>query len=170
MDLPNWLDSDDEEAYNKSVQRARDGFVCLDRKLVTTPIHRQRGVEICDLLAPDNTLVMVKQASGSAALSHLFSQGVVAVDALLNQPEARAGFADRVAAVGHRRLPEGFLPKRVVYAVLLKGHAELTPETLYPFAQVALVQAARALQSYGVQVEVVGISSDDSPESGRQAA
>ncbi|MDV9169022.1 DUF6119 family protein [Streptomyces sp. W16] len=170
VDLPAWRVGDDEEAYNKSVQRTRDGFVCLDRKLVRTPLHRQRGVEICDLLAPDNTLVMVKQASGSGALSHLFNQGVVAVDALLNQPEARAGFADRVAVLGGRRLPEGFLPERVVYAILLKGHAELTTDTLYPFAQVALAHAARALESYGVQVEVVGIPLEDTPEDGCQAA
>ncbi|MGP3949576.1 DUF6119 family protein [Streptomyces sp. 7N604] len=171
VDLPPWFEGDDEEAYNKSVQRTRSGFICLDRKTVRTPLHQRNGVEICDLLAPDNTLVMVKQASGSAALSHLFNQGVVAVDALLNQPEARAGFAARVAALGgERRLPESFLPERVVYAILLKGHTELTVDTLYPFAQVALAHAARTLQSHGVRVEVVGIPLADSLEAGHQAA
>ncbi|MFJ5608268.1 DUF6119 family protein [Streptomyces sp. NPDC093221] len=171
VDLPPWRDGDDEHAYNKSVQRERPGFLCLDRKNVRTPLHRKNGVEVCDLLAPDNTLVMVKRASGSDALSHLFSQGIVAVEALLNQPEARAGFAAKVEELGDgRRLPEGFLPHRVVFAILLKGHDALTVDTLYPFAQVALAHAARTLRSYGVEVEVVGIPPEGEADAGQQAA
>ncbi|MFI6085040.1 DUF6119 family protein [Streptomyces sp. NPDC051217] len=171
VNLPPWRNSDTEQAYNMNVQRDCPGFVCLDRKTVRTPLHRKNGVEVCDLLAPDDTLVMVKRASGSDALSHLFSQGVVAVDALQNQPEARAGFAAKVEEVsGGRRLPEGFLPRRVVYAILLKGHDRLTIDTLYPFSQVALAHAARTLRSCGVEVEVVGIPSEENTKTGRQAA
>ncbi|WP_338672571.1 DUF6119 family protein [Streptomyces sp. SCSIO 30461] len=36
-----------------------------------TALHRGNGVEICDLLSPDNVLVTVKRAQGSDALSHL---------------------------------------------------------------------------------------------------
>jgi len=171
VDLPPWRDGVDERTYNDDVQRDCPGFVCLDRKNIRTPLHRKNGVEVCDLLAPDDSLVMVKRASGSDALSHLFSQGVVAVDALLNQPEARAGFAAKVEELsGGRRLPEGFLPRRVVFAILLKGHDRLTVDTLYPFAQVALAHAARTLRSYGVEVEVVGITSERDEERGRRAA
>lgn len=171
VDLPPWRDGDDEQAYNKSVQRDYSGYLCLDRKNVRTPLHRKNGVEVCDLLAPDNTLVMVKRASGSDALSHLFSQGIVAVEALLNQPEARAGFAAKVEELGDgRRLPEGFLPRRVVFAMLLKGHDALTVDTLYPFAQVALAHAARTLRSYGVEVEVVGILPERDVGARQQAA
>lgn len=169
--LPPWLDGENEQTYNENVQRDCPGFVCLDRKNVKTPLHRKNGVEVCDLLAPDDTLVMVKRASGSDALSHLFNQGVVAVDALLNQPEARAGFAAKVEELGGgRRLPDGFLPRRVVFAILLKGHDRLTIDTLYPFSQVALAYAARTLRSYGVEVEVVGIPSERDTEAGHQAA
>ncbi len=171
VDLPPWRDGVDERTYNDDVQRDCPGFVCLDRKNVRTPLHRKNGVEVCDLLAPDDTLVMVKRASGSDALSHLFSQGVVAVDALLNQPDARAGFAAKVEELGGgRRLPDKFLPRRVVFAILLKGHDRLTVDTLYPFAQVALAHAARTLRSYGVEVEVVGIPSERDAEAGQQAA
>jgi uncharacterized protein (TIGR04141 family) len=169
--LPPWRDGDDEQAYNASVQRNRPGFLCLDRKNVKTPLHRKNGVEVCDLLAPDDTLVMVKRASGSDALSHLFNQGIVAVDALFNQPEARAGFAAKVAELGNgRRLPDGFLPRRVVFAILLKGHDALTVDTLYPFAQVALAYAARTLRSYGVEVEVTGILPEGIATTGQEAA
>ncbi|MDT0318444.1 TIGR04141 family sporadically distributed protein [Streptomyces millisiae] len=173
LELPVWPDGVEERAYNEGVADGDPGFVCLDRRLVTTPLHRPKGVEICDLLGPDDTLVMVKQADGSSELSHLFSQGVVAVEALLHQPEARRGFAERVAALGKgRRLPEDFRPRRVVFAIRLKRHARLTPATLFPFARVALVQAARTLESYGISVEVVGIPSEAEPgvDAGTRAA
>lgn len=171
VDLPSWRDGDDEQTYNDSVQRLRPGYLCLDRKNIRTPLHRKNGVEVCDLLAPDNTLVMVKRASGSDALSHLFSQGIVAVEALRNQPEARSGFAAKVEELGAgRRLPDGFLPRRVVFAILLKGHDALTVDTLYPFAQVSLAHTARTLRSFGVEVEVVGIRSAEAAELDDRAA
>ncbi|WP_435176063.1 DUF6119 family protein [Actinacidiphila sp. bgisy145] len=168
VDLPPWRNGWDERTYNEKVQ---GGFLCLDRKNVKTPLHRKNGVEVCDLLAPDDTLVMVKRAGGSDALSHLFQQGVVAIDALYNQPEARAGFVTKVAELGGgRRLPDGFLPRRVVFAILLKGHDTLTVDTLYPFAQVSLAYAARTLRSYSVEVEVVGIPTEHNAELDDQAA
>lgn len=71
---------------------------------------------------------------------------------------------------GGRRLPEGFLPRRVVFAILRKGHDALTVDTLCPFAQVALAHAARTLRSYGVQVEVVCILRERTTRAGQQAA
>ncbi len=40
--------------------------------------------------------------------------------------------------------------------------ADLTADTLFPFSQVTLVQTARTLEAWGVQVEVVGIASTPS--------
>ena len=39
---------------------------------------RHGPLEICDLLGPDNELIHVKRAEGSAPLSHLFSQATLA--------------------------------------------------------------------------------------------
>ncbi|MGW5465686.1 TIGR04141 family sporadically distributed protein [Streptomyces sp. NPDC003996] len=83
------------------LQRVRAGpgarVVCFDRNNVQTALHRGNGVEICDLLSPDNDLVMVKRAKGSDALSHFFSQALVAVQTLRNSPEGRERFAEKVA-------------------------------------------------------------------------
>ncbi|WP_230423898.1 TIGR04141 family sporadically distributed protein [Streptomyces radicis] len=160
LDLPAWLPGQSERAYNEAVPDARPGFLCFDRDTVRTAFHRGNGVEVCDLLAPDGTLVMVKRAGGSGPLSHLFGQGVVAVQTLLNSPEARGKFA---RAAG---LPPDFRPTKVVFAVLLKGHADLTPSTLYPFSRITLVHTARTLESWGVEVEVIGIRQDTATESG----
>ncbi|MFF3894461.1 TIGR04141 family sporadically distributed protein [Streptomyces sp. NPDC001812] len=160
VDLPPWVLGEKERAYNESVPDQRPGYVCFDRDNVRTALHRGNGVEICDLLSPDDVLVMVKRAKGSDALSHLFSQALVAVQTLRNSPEGRARFAEKVAAARKGNgPPEGFRPSKVVFAILLKDGTGLTADTLFPFSQVTLVQTARTLESWGVQVEVVGIAS-----------
>ncbi|AZM54564.1 hypothetical protein DMA15_20005 [Streptomyces sp. WAC 01529] len=160
VDLPPWVLGEKERTYNESVPDQRPGYVCFDRDNVQTTLHRGNGVEICDLLSPDNVLVMVKRAKGSDALSHLFSQALVAVQTLRNSPEGRERFAEKVVAARNGRgLPEGFRPLKVVFAILLKDGTDLTADTLFPFSQVTLVQAARTLEAWGVEVEVVGIAS-----------
>ena len=166
VDLPAWVLGDKERDYNESVPDLRPGYVCFDRDNVRTALHRGNGVEICDLLSPDDVLVMVKRAKGSDALSHLFGQAVVAVQTLLHSPEAVDGFARKVAAARPgRALPEGFRPSKVVFAILLKDGTELTADTLFPFSQVTLVQTAKMLEAWGVAVEVVGIQATAVPPS-----
>jgi uncharacterized protein (TIGR04141 family) len=158
VDLPAWVLGDKERDYNESVPDLRPGYVCFDRDNVRTALHRGNGVEICDLLSPDDVLVMVKRAKGSDALSHLFGQAVVAVQTLLHSPEAMDGFARKVAAARPGRgLAEGFRPSKVTFAILLKNGTDLTADTLFPFSQVTLVQTARILEAWGVAVEVTGI-------------
>jgi uncharacterized protein (TIGR04141 family) len=111
-------------------------------------------------LGPGNELIHVKHASGSSPLSHLFAQGCVAAQTLENSADARESFVKKVAEVGRgRSVPEDFVPQTVVFAILLKDGEDLTPDTLFPFAQVALIQASKTLQSAAtpVKVEVVGI-------------
>ncbi|MFE1959245.1 TIGR04141 family sporadically distributed protein [Streptomyces sp. NPDC059479] len=161
VDLPPWHLGDKERTYNESVPDQRPGYVCFDRDNVRTTLHRGNGVEICDLLspAPDNALIMVKRAKGSDALSHLFSQALVSVQTLRNSPEGRQRFAEKVTAARNGQgLPEDFRASKVVFAILLKDGTELTADTLFPFSQVTLVQTARALEAWGVEVEVVGIA------------
>ncbi|MDQ0776217.1 uncharacterized protein (TIGR04141 family) [Streptomyces aurantiacus] len=160
VDLPPWVLGETERTYNESVPDQRPGYVCFDRDNVQTALHRGNGVEICDLLSPDNALIMVKRAKGSDALSHLFSQALVAVQTLRSSPEGRERFAEKVAeARDGRGLPKDFRPSKVVFAILLKDGTHLTADTLFPFSQVTLVQTARTLEAWGVQVEVVGIAS-----------
>jgi uncharacterized protein (TIGR04141 family) len=166
VDLPAWALGDRERDYNESVPDLRPGYVCFDRDNVRTALHRGNGVEICDLLSPEDVLVMVKRAKGSDALSHLFGQAVVAVQTLLHSPEARDSFARKVAtARPGRGLPEGFRPSKVTFAILLKSGTDLTADTLFPFSQVTLVQTAKLLEAWGVEVEVIGIQATTEPPS-----
>jgi uncharacterized protein (TIGR04141 family) len=163
LDLPPWYlaSGRDEGNYNAHVPCVRGGYVCLDKnKRVRDPLGSSRSsVEICDLLGPDNELVHVKRAKGSAPLSHLFSQGLVSAQTLRYGPhEAREQFAAEVRRLGKgKTLDPDFRPKKVVFAILMENGKELTADTLYPFSQVTLAHVARVLGTYDIDVEVIGI-------------
>jgi uncharacterized protein (TIGR04141 family) len=89
----------------------------------------------------------------------LFSQGLVAAEALLCSPDLRARFVAEVRKRGKgRTVPLDFTPKKIVFAILLKDGERLTPETLFPFSQVTLAHTARTLERRGIAVEVIGIN------------
>ncbi|MER6007428.1 DUF6119 family protein [Nonomuraea angiospora] len=50
-------------------------------------------------------------------------------------------------------------PTKVVLAILLKDGTELTADTLFPFAQVALLHTAAVLLAWEVTIEVVSVRS-----------
>lgn len=163
--LPPWPAGYNEGDYNDRVPRdcPEEGYLCLDKHNVTNPLKTGDSFEVCDLLAADGTLVMVKKAKASSSLSHLFYQGLVAVQLLLNDADVRERFAGKVAELGGH-VPPDYRPKRVVFAILLKRGRELTPNTLFAFSQAALAQAVKALESWDVDVEVVGIKTAEEGE------
>jgi len=155
--LPAWQPGQAEKDYNLHVADVRPGYICLDRRGVTTRLQRPNGVEICDLLGPGNELIHVKKASASSPLSHLFAQGLVSFHTLYNAPEARRKFAELVARHGNGRvISENFVPSKIVFAILLKDGEEVTVDSLFPFSQVMLRQAAIYLEGKA-ELEVIGI-------------
>ena len=82
---------------------------------------------------------------------------------MTTRPSVRERFVETVRGLPRGRvLPADFRPRRVVYAILLENGKELTPDTLFPFSQATLAQAARLLGTYGIGVEVIGIP--DAPD------
>ena len=162
LNLPPWTsDLADEDAYNKTAGRRGTGYVLLDKRFLKTQQHnRGMGIEACDLLGPDDELIHVKRAAGSAPLSHLFAQGEVAVDALLHERDARERLVELVRSrEPSRRIDMSYRPRKVVYAIALASGKALTADTLFTFAQVALYRARRRLLFDEVEVEVVSIPS-----------
>lgn len=100
--LPAWRSGEEERAYNQRVG-GKAGFVCLNRQLVRTEAH-PRGIELCDLLGPDDELIHVKRARSSAPLSHLFAQGMVSAEQLLFDEVARARLRELVQDRKPKRL------------------------------------------------------------------
>lgn len=163
VELPAWSlpAKRTEYDYNRSVAaRYKGKYICLDRnQSVRDPLGARSSLEICDLLGPNNELIHVKRAAGSAPLSHLFFQGLISAHSLITgPPSVRERFVATVAGLPNgRTLPRDFKPTKVVYAILMENGKQLTPDTLFPFSQATLAHAARILHNYGITVEVMGI-------------
>ncbi|WP_407549386.1 TIGR04141 family sporadically distributed protein [Streptomyces sp. Pv4-95] len=157
--LPHWPEGANERAYNRAVSKVRPEWLFLDGEFINNPLKRTDRVEICDLLTPDGTLILVKQSGSSGSFSHLLGQAQVAVELLVNSPEARCQFVRRVARDSDRRirLAEDFTPRRLVLAVRHKSGATFTPDSLFAFSQITLHQTARELTTRGVSIEVVPV-------------
>lgn len=155
---PVWATSDDEKAYNEQLSAALGG-VCLDRKLITTDLHR-RGIEACDVYLPDGTLVHVKRTDRSTAASHLLAQALVSADALCNDDQARQKLRTRISEAGGDPSSLRIKPTRVVLAMHRGDKPELSAKDLFTFTKVNLVRQASSLESRGVQVRIVSIPSE----------
>lgn len=153
-------DSHDEDWYNKQAA-AQDGYLLFDKKNIVTEKFNGGGLEICDVLGPDNQLICVKKATssnGTAPLNHLFAQAVTAVETLRSDEAIRSAYLKQVAdrAPDHRLLSD-FGTLKVVLAMLLKDGQEITVDSLFAFAQVSLLQSARRLRAMNAEVEVIAI-------------
>jgi uncharacterized protein (TIGR04141 family) len=162
LDLPAWDRACHriERDYNAFVPEQRDGYINLDRDLVRNAMASHGRIELCDHLAPDNTFVLVKRASGSKELSHLFAQATVTAKTLHASAEARAA-AVKLARSHGRVLPDDFMPKKMVLAILHERGLRLSPQTMLPFSMTALAQTADQLAVYDIDLEVIGIAPAD---------
>lgn len=161
LPLPPWPDEVDETYYNKKILGAESRFLSLHPSGVRTDRYRGKsgpGLEICDVLGPYNELIHVKRSNSGGVLTYLFSQGTLAAEALCQEAEAAERFAEKVADKSPgRRLPEGFRPEKIIYAIQLGKGKELSADTLTPFTQTALRQAVSSLKQQNIQVELIGI-------------
>jgi uncharacterized protein (TIGR04141 family) len=151
--MPDWTAAQaDEKAYNEMAAKQL-GCVNLDRKLIRTDLHRH-GIELCDLLLQDGTLVHVKNVRASDAASHQIAQALVSADALLFDEQARVKLHDRIKNAPVQD-PSNRTPKRVILA--MARPKPITEDTLFTFAQVTLVRNVQALSRQGVDVYVAPI-------------
>ncbi|MFD7329687.1 DUF6119 family protein [Streptomyces sp. NPDC059872] len=158
--LPHWPvgERTDEAWFNEQAAK-QPGYDLFDRKTVRTGTFRGGGLEICDVLGPEGQLIMVKKADkGTSGLSHLFTQARAAVETLRYDSEVREKFLARVAELRPNQPPEEILATpTVVLAIRLKYGVPLTADSLFAFAQVALLQTAVALQGMGARVRIITI-------------
>jgi uncharacterized protein (TIGR04141 family) len=151
--MPDWTAAEaDEKAYNTMAAKQMDALN-LDRKLIRTDMHRH-GIESCDLLLEDGTLIHVKNLRGSDVASHQIAQALVSADALLHDDQARDALGRRIKDASFPK-PSAQAPKRVVLAMARNG--EITGDTLFTFTQVTLVRNVQALSNQGVDVFVAPI-------------
>jgi uncharacterized protein (TIGR04141 family) len=155
--FPDFEDAD-EEAYNQRVAQTDPAtFALLDRDLITMPDHAN-PIEFCDLYSSDREIIHVKRYEGSASLSHLFSQGMVA-GTLFHQD---ASFRQKVNAKlprSHRLTDFRTQPRsreyKIVFAIVSRS---ARPLVLPFFSKVNLRNAYRQLSSLGYSVKLAKIA------------
>jgi uncharacterized protein (TIGR04141 family) len=155
--LPEY-DAASESAYNKDYVRASpDTLVLMDGDLVTYRAGTS-SIEFCDVMTAGKDLIHIKRYGQSAALSHLFAQGLVAGELFQTDPEFRHAVNLKLP-VKHKLADPGKRPQqeeyRVVYAIVSDRPGTLT---LPFFSRINLKHAVRRLQGYGFRVAKAKIS------------
>ncbi len=153
-----------EPKFNERMADAHpDKFLHLDAKIIR-PGGASTGIEFCDLLSSDGTLVHVKRKSRSSTLSHLFAQGSVSARTFLSDSTFRDDVRAAIVAKGLADpgpwlalVPDGHSSVdarnyRVSYVVLTKPVS--SGDWMPFFSKLNLMQHGRLLQSMSFGVSV----------------
>jgi uncharacterized protein (TIGR04141 family) len=156
FNLPIWhVAAGDEAFYNRELSNLF-GWRLLDKDNFPIPRPNQK-VEICDLLTAQKQLICVKRLRRSPSLSHLFAQGVVSAQLLVEDEERY-----QPAVVNYLRElePSADFGARddwtIVYAIATERPGRLA-EVMPFFSKVNLDRAARGLRAIGVNVALVKV-------------
>ena len=155
MSFPAWDMNEDEDSYNKRLAEQLEG-TCLDKKLISTDLHR-RGIEACDVYLPDATFIHVKKTEKSSAASHLLAQALVSADAICLDAGARQSLKCKIEREGGKVEDSLLKPKRVILAMHRQADKRITADSLFTFTKVNLVRLVNSLEERGVKVYVVDI-------------
>lgn len=163
-DLPPY-DHPSEGAYNEAVADGDAAVICLDRKNISP--DGQSQVEPCDLLALRDgvaTFYHVKVSTLSAQLSHLFNQGVNAVELLRLEPQA----VDRLEALIRESLVGGDpsllvalvrnRKYRVVFGIVTRKDPDGRSQNLPLFSRISLMRSMKAFELMDVQARVAFVN------------
>ena len=152
-----------EAHYNDRVA-TQCGWALMDRKIVTLSPPNDR-IELCDLLTRERQFVHIKRKMESATLSHLFSQGAVSAELLLQSYEFREKCRDILSNLGNgwkdciptnRPDPAEY---EIVYAIIGPANTDW-PRSLPFFSQLNLGNTARRLKELGYGVSLNQIAVD----------
>jgi uncharacterized protein (TIGR04141 family) len=155
--LPQAFANEKEGDYNIRASGAISAL-CLDKKLVVYGGARSK-IEICDILTQQRDFIHVKRSGGSNVLSHLFNQGVVSAQLLL-EPQFRA-LCEGISTDGYKLIFADDFPAdktKITYGIISKA-ADKLPGNLPFFSKQTLVNAVGLLQKYRYRVELLGIKS-----------
>lgn len=150
IELPEYQ-HENEAAYNVAATEALEGSHCLDGDLISHG-GGQSKIEFCDILTADKKLIHVKRYSGSAQLSHLFSQGAVAAELFVSDAEFRRKLNEKLPN-SHKLENFAVRPNpndyEVVFTIISKS---ANPLNLPFFSKVAMRNARRRLEAYDFRV------------------
>lgn len=150
---------DREEDYNEHVALNNPAFALMDQKFVQIGGPYDK-IEFCDLIHGTGDFVHIKYYRSSATLSHLFSQGIVAIHALLGDEGYRVKLNDQLPATAKMADPAARPDRtglRIIYGI---ATIKNLPDELPFFSKVTLRQAMRSLGTLGVDMALARIEVD----------
>lgn len=163
-DLPPY-DHPSEGEYNAAVGAGDAAIACLDTKNISP--DGQSAVEPCDLLAVRDgvaTFYHVKVSTLSAQLSHLFNQGVNAIELMRLEPQA----IDKLEALIRVVLADGDVDTmvtlvrarryRIVFGIVTRKDPAGRSLNLPLFSRISLMRGMKALQLMDVPGHVMFIA------------
>ncbi len=117
-------------------------------------------IELCDVLASDNTYIHIKPYSSSATLSHLFSQAVVSAELVISDPSFRAKANKKIKEQSKKRqfqIKDSDTKDITVILAILSDFEEDHPPIPF-FSKIAIRYAQRRLQAFGCKVFIKNIT------------
>ena len=173
-DLPPF-DHSSEGEYNASVAAGNSTVVCLDTRNIGP--DGQSAVEPCDLLAIRDGVANfyhVKVSTLSAQLSHLFNQGVNAVELIRLEPQA----VDKLESLIREDLtiadPDAVVALvrdgkyRIIFGIVTRKDPVERSRNLPLFSRISLMRSMKALQLMGVPANVIFIADRVAAAEGRK--
>ena len=155
LKFPDAKKSEKEGDYNIRAA-AHLKALCLDKQLVMYGGGNNK-VELCDILTSPPCFVHVKKAGDSQVLSHLFNQGVVAGQFLLEE-EFRTIAKGKTPAAYHAMFASPFAPETVgITFAVISEKATKVPENLPFFSKQTLINTSDLLGKFKYQVSIAGI-------------
>ena len=118
-----------ENGYNTNMAGKINNAVCLDAKNISHG-GKYNKIEFCDIFDRENkNIIHVKKYSGSSVLSHLFAQGFVSAQLLLNDKEFRRKVEEKIKEVGNviHTFGDDIDGYNVVFAIIAKPNTTDIP-------------------------------------------
>ncbi|MER8648772.1 DUF6119 family protein [Mesorhizobium sp. M1121] len=173
-DLPAYAHASEGE-YNAAVAAGDAAIACLDMQNISP--DGQSAVEPCDLLAVRDgvaTFYHVKVSTLSAQLSHLFNQGVNAIELIRLEPQAvdklealvrdlmAGGDADALVGLVRDR------KYRIVFGIVTRKDSAGRSLNLPLFSRISLMRGMKALQLMDVPGSVIFVTDQAVAAEGRK--
>lgn len=157
--LPDGLPGESEGDYNARAVATSADLALLDKMLVA-PDGSTTRIEFCDLMSKDGSLVHVKRKTRSSTLSHLFAQGHVSAESMIDGTlrdqvrsviQSAAGTSDATAWLDLVPPSTADVDREkvtITYAVIANSKATGV-EWLPFFSRLTLMQTVRDLSRLG---------------------
>ena len=146
-----------EGTYNARVAKERS-LHSFDKVLFNS---KARGtIEVCDLLTDDKKFICVKKGTRSSTLSHLFNQGVVSANLLVEDPNYRDFINNRSGKILFE--PNGIKNSdrediKYIYAIASEASEKISSSLPF-FSKVALCRAKSQFERLGIRLSLCKIS------------